>query len=419
MALETWLGGGRVDSVRIKVQGAARPFRGPRRPDEHRRVLQRQAALYEISEAAHQAEDLEALFRRLHVIVARLMPAENIYIALYDASTDLVYYPYYVDQVDAPPQGPEPLGRGLTSLVLRTGQPLLATAEVFEEMLHAGEVESIGAPSVDWLGVPLRVRDRTIGVMAIQTYSQDVRYGEAERDLLVYVSNQVAQAIERKRTEWAIHESQRQLSTLMSNLPGMAYRCRNDTSWTMELLSEGCQALTGYTPAQLLDNAVISYDEVVHPLDRERLHREVDEALAGERPYEFTYRIVTAEGKVKWVWERGCGVFDPAGVLQALEGFIADVTAAHDATEALRQSEERYRLALQATQEVMYDWDMVEGKLVWNRAVTRVLGWSLEEFGDTLDAWSSFIHPEDVARVSAVHLRVPLPPQVGRLGAPP
>jgi len=400
-AFETSRDGGTVDGVKVKTQDAARPRRRTRLPNEHRRILQRQAALYEISEAAHQAEDLAALYQRLHAIVARLMPAENIYIALYDASTDLVSYPYYVDQVDAPPLGPEPLGKGLTSYVLRTGQPLLATAEVFARMLRAGEVESVGAPSLDWLGVPLRVRDRTIGVMAIQTYTENVRYGEAERDLLVYVSNHVAQAIERKRTDWAIHESQRQLATLMSNLPGMAYRCRNDASWTMELLSEGCQALTGYTPAQLLGNATISYDEVVYPGDREKLHREVDEALVGERPYEFTYRIVTADGQTKWVWERGCGVFTPSGELLALEGFIADVTATRNATEALRQSEERYRLALQATQEVMYDWDMEAGKLVWNQAVTRVLGWSLEEFGDTLDAWSRFIHPEDVARVSA------------------
>ncbi|HNX48902.1 MAG TPA: GAF domain-containing protein, partial [Thermoanaerobaculaceae bacterium] len=221
-AFETSRDGGTVDGVKVKTQDAARPRRRTRLPNEHRRILQRQAALYEISEAAHQAEDLAALYQRLHAIVARLMPAENIYIALYDASTDLVSYPYYVDQVDAPPLGPEPLGKGLTSYVLRTGQPLLATAEVFARMLRAGEVESVGAPSLDWLGVPLRVRDRTIGVMAIQTYTENVRYGEAERDLLVYVSNHVAQAIERKRTDWAIHESQRQLATLMSNLPGMA-----------------------------------------------------------------------------------------------------------------------------------------------------------------------------------------------------
>ncbi|HPC81730.1 MAG TPA: PAS domain-containing protein [Thermoanaerobaculaceae bacterium] len=366
---------------------------------ERRRAAELQAALFEIDEAAHAAEDLDSLYPRLHRILMRLAPAANLYIALQDEATGLISFPYFVDEVDDPPANSLPVGRGLTAYVLRTGQPLLATPEVFDRLLAAGEVDSVGAPSVDWLGVPLRVRDRTIGVLAIQTYSHEVRYGEAERDLLVYVSNQVAQAIERKRTEQAVRESQRQLTTLMSNLPGMAYRCRNDQSWTMELVSEGCQELTGYTPAELLGNAVVSYDEVVHPEDRKRLHREVEEALSLGRPYEFTYRIVTAAGGVKWVWERGRGVYGPDGELLALEGFISDVTAERAMNEALRRSEERYRLALQATQEIMYDWDIVTGRIVWSPAVVRVLGWSLEEFGDSIEAWERLIHPDDAPRV--------------------
>ncbi|MDI9621198.1 MAG: PAS domain S-box protein, partial [Acidobacteriota bacterium] len=183
-----------------------------------------QAALFEIDEAAHAAQDLEALYPRIHGILMRLAPAKNLYIALQDEATGLISFPYFVDEVDEPPTSTMPVGRGLTAYVLRTGQPLLATAEVFDRMLAAGEVDSIGAPSVDWLGVPLRTRDRTFGVLAIQTYTHEVRYGETERDLLVFVSNQVAQAIERKRAEQAVGESQRQLATLMSNLPGMAYR---------------------------------------------------------------------------------------------------------------------------------------------------------------------------------------------------
>ncbi len=358
-----------------------------------------QAALFEIDEAAHAAQDLEALYPRIHGILMRLAPAKNLYIALQDEATGLISFPYFVDEVDEPPTSTMPVGRGLTAYVLRTGQPLLATAEVFDRMLAAGEVDSIGAPSVDWLGVPLRTRDRTFGVLAIQTYTHEVRYGETERDLLVFVSNQVAQAIERKRAEQAVGESQRQLATLMSNLPGMAYRCRCDRFWTMELVSEGCQELTGYAPAELLGNAVIAYDDVVHPDDRERLHRRVEEALPLDQPYEFTYRIVTAAGALKWVWERGRGVFGPDGELLALEGFIADVTTTREAAEALRTSEARYRLALQATQEIMYDWDIVRGLIVWNPAVTRVLGWPPEEFGDTLEAWGNLIHPDDAARV--------------------
>lgn len=368
---------------------------------EKRRAQELQAALFEIDEAAHAVEDLAALYPRIHGVLARLMPAANLYIALHDEESGQISFPYFVDEVDDPPDSALPVGRGLTAYVLRTGQPLLATAEVFERMLAAGEIESVGAPSVDWLGVPLRVREHTIGVLAVQSYSQDVRYSESERDLLVYVSNQVAQAIERKRVESEVLESQRQLQTLMSNLPGMAYRCRNDARWTMELVSEGCQELTGYAPGQLLHNGETSYEEVVHPEDRTRLHMEVEAAVTMRRPFEFTYRIVAAGGTVKWVWERGRGVFGPDGHLLALEGFIVDITTTREATEALRKSEERYRLALHATQEIMYDWDIESGRLVWNQAVTRVLGWSLEEFGDTLEAWDALIHPEDRARVNA------------------
>src|SRR5204863_85474 len=85
--------------------------------------------------------------------------------------------------------------------VLRTGQPLLATPDVYERLVAAGEAELIGAPSIDWLGVPLKVKERTIGVVVTQTYEHGVRYGEGERDILTFVSSQMAMAIERKRAE--------------------------------------------------------------------------------------------------------------------------------------------------------------------------------------------------------------------------
>jgi two-component system, cell cycle sensor histidine kinase and response regulator CckA len=378
---------------------------GPERKHEMRvaqgrRALEVQAALYQISEAANSAEDLESLYRELHAIVARLMPAENFYIALFNEAESTLSYPYYVDQVDTPPDGPEPLGHGLTAYVLRTGRPLLATPEVFADLMASGEVEVVGAPSLDWLGVPLKVQDRAIGVLAVQSYTGTVRYGEGELDLLEYVSTQVAQAIARKRAQHETRESQRMLATLMSNLPGMVYRSLNDAEWTMVFVSEGSLELTGYHPDELVGNARVSYEEVTHPDDRARLRQEIGSALQESRPYEFTYRIRTASGLTKWVWERGRGVLGRDGEVQALEGFVADVTATREATEALRQSEERYRLALQATQEIMYDWDIATGRIIWNPNVQKVLGYTLQEFGDTLEAWDTFIHPGDRDRVT-------------------
>ena len=131
-------------------------------------------------------------------------------------------------------------------------------------------------------------------------------------------------------------ESQRRLSTLMSNLPGMAYRCLNDPQRTMEFVSEGSLLLTGYSPSALTTNAEIAFADLIHADDRELVWNDVQAATARKKPFELTYRIRTVSGKEKWVWEQGCGVFSDDGDLLALEGFITDVTALKQAEEKLQ-----------------------------------------------------------------------------------
>lgn len=139
-----------------------------------------------------------------------------------------------------------------------------------------------------------------------------------------------------KQAQEALYESQRTLSTLMSNLPGMAYRCRNDRDWTMEFVSEGCFNLTGYHPADLIENQKVSFNEIIYPDDREGVSNEVQAALQENRPYQLEYRITTATGEHKWVWEKGCGVFSSAGELLALEGFVTDITEYKRSSEELQ-----------------------------------------------------------------------------------
>ncbi len=181
-----------------------------------------QEAVYRISHTAHTAENLQELLRAIHQIVGELMPAKNFYVSLYDAKKDLLEFPYFVDEIDLTCDvKPRKLRKGLTEYVLRTGQPLLATPEVYERLVAAGEAELIGAPSIDWLGVPLKVKDRTIGVVVTQTYSPGVRYGESERDILTFVSSQMAMAIERKRVEDAWREQSELLQRIVDNIPVM------------------------------------------------------------------------------------------------------------------------------------------------------------------------------------------------------
>ncbi len=181
-----------------------------------------QDAVYRISHTAHTAENLQELLRAIHEVVGELMPAKNFYVSLYNEKDDRLEFPYFVDEYDtAPDIPPRKLRKGLTEYVLRTGHPLLATPEVYERLVAAGEVELIGAPSIDWLGVPLKVKDRTIGVVVTQTYSQGVRYGPSELDILTFVSSQMAMAIERKRVEDAWREQSELLQRIVDNIPVM------------------------------------------------------------------------------------------------------------------------------------------------------------------------------------------------------
>src|SRR5207302_10943912 len=140
---------------------------------------------------------------------------------------ELLSFPYAVDERDEDFPTKKP-GKGLTEYVLRTGQPLLVTPEVQTELERRGEVELIGAPSIDWLGVPLKIGDRTIGVLVAQTYTPGVRYGEREKEILQFVSTQVAMAIERSRAEAELRASEATYRSLVEDSPLGIFRSAPD-----------------------------------------------------------------------------------------------------------------------------------------------------------------------------------------------
>ena len=203
--------------------------------ERHRREKTQQAT-FQISEAAHTAQDLDGLYRQIHEIVKELMPAGNFYIALLDPDGQTLSFPYFVDERDTRP-GPMKLSQGLTGYVLRTGKPLLASDEnivraeaggyaiVTEGSREACYLE-IGTPAAVWLGVPLIVREQRMGVMALQSYRDKHAYGEPEKQILMFVASQTAQAIERKRAEQALRESEEKFRALFEQLRASAERLR-------------------------------------------------------------------------------------------------------------------------------------------------------------------------------------------------
>jgi PAS domain S-box-containing protein len=200
---------------------------------ERKRAERIQTATYRIAAAVSTTDNLYDLYRAIHEIVGELMPAQNFYIAVLDDQSGLLSFPYFVDEHDRTP-APRAAGKGLTEYVIRTGEPLLASPEVFREMVEGGLVEALGAPSLDWLGVPLSTSGQTRGALVVQSYSEGVRFRKEHYDILAFVSTQIAMAIERKRSEEAVRESEALLQTVFESLPFELWVCGTDGRYVMQ-----------------------------------------------------------------------------------------------------------------------------------------------------------------------------------------
>ncbi len=217
---------------------------------EHSWAQKLQGVVNEISQGAITCQTVEELYMLIHTSLQQLMQVNNFFIAFYDAEKNQLDFPYYIDQFDAPPD-PQPLGRGLTDYVLRTGQPLLASPEVFADLVAQGEVEEVGAPSIDWLGVPLKSGGNTIGVMVVQIYTEGPRFTQRDLHVLDFVSTQIAMTIERKRAEQALRDNEEKYHALVEAASSAIF-LETYTGEILDCNTSACRML-GFTKEELLN----------------------------------------------------------------------------------------------------------------------------------------------------------------------
>ena len=144
---------------------------------------------------------------------------------------------------------------------------------------------------------------------------------------------------DRKRVEEELRQSEEGFRTLVANIPGAVYRCACDSDWTMEFISEAIEEITGYPASDYIYNQTRSLASIIHPEDRERVEKIVNQALVQRQPYILEYRIIHANGSIRWVYEKGQGIFDPGGKLLWLDGAIFDITERKQAEEALKREQ--------------------------------------------------------------------------------
>ncbi|MDN7023300.1 PAS domain S-box protein [Methanoculleus sp. FWC-SCC1] len=185
-----------------------------------------------------------------------------------------------------------------------------------------------------------------------------------EQGKIAFIIEHLHDVTDRQQAVEALRRSEQRLSTLLSNLLGMAYRCRNDRSWTMEFLSDAVVAITGYAPEDLVENRRVAYADLIHPDDRDKVWQEVQAALAEQKPFQTIYRLTTRAGDEKWVWEQGRGIIGADGEIAAIEGYITDITQRVHAEQRLAESEERYRTIFTTSHAAMLIIDPETGDIV-------------------------------------------------------
>jgi PAS domain S-box-containing protein len=224
-----------------KIQGAVIVLRDI---TEHQRREQIQSLTYRIAQMALEAPTRQDLFRSIHQCIAEVMPARNFFFALYDEQSQTVSFPYFVDENDTPPP-PRPLGNGLTDYVISTGRPLFGTRDLLADLAVRGEIVLIGTPAEEWVGVPLIAHGRTFGALVAQSYSADHHFGEWAERILVFVSHQVAMAIDRKRALDEQEQISQRLAVVLEKVDnGITLR---DPDGGVLVFNPKMQELTGYT----------------------------------------------------------------------------------------------------------------------------------------------------------------------------
>jgi hypothetical protein len=198
---------------------------------------------------------------------------------------------------------------------------------------------------------------------------------------------------ERSKTEDALKESHSLINTLVSHLQGMVYRCRNDKKFTMEFLSDGAFDLTGYSPSELIHNSKLSYNDLIHKDDRELVWSEIQKSLGEKKFYEITYRIIKNNNEIRWVWEKGEGIFLENGKLEFLEGFVTDITQRKKIEEELRASRQLFETLAMASPVGIFRTKSDGYTTYVNPKWLELTGLTFEEsigFG-----WLNAVHPDD------------------------
>ena len=306
---------------------------------EQQREKKINQVLFRVSHAVNKSYRTRELYQAIHAAIREILDVTNFYIALYDRENRQLKFPYFVDRIDKTlPRVRLDHDRSfsLTVEVVNSGKPLLLRKSDILEMARIRKRKPLGEVPEIWIGVPLRVKNRVIGAMAAQSYSDPGKYNEKDLDVLNSVADQIAFAIERKMAASALKRSEQRYRNLIGHLDDVIFS--TDKNKVLAYLSPAIETVTGYGVSELIAKPFIgksrvggkasaspmSFSDIIHADDREMVSEVVGLALDNQTSYQVEYRIIRKDGKENWVHEKSNVVSDSPGRLR-IEGIIVDI----------------------------------------------------------------------------------------------
>lgn len=265
------------------------------------------------------------------------------------------------------------LGSGLPGRVASTRQPewIAAIDDADSSLLR--KQAALQANLQACLGLPITVRERVLAVLIVWLDDAS-QVHPAQIEQLSQSLAPLGSVLRLKQSEIGLAEQQQRLAALIDSLPGIVFVSDDDADWSMQFLSQGCYALTGYHPSELIGSERSQpYNDITHPDDLPRVLQAIDHAIAQQQPYVVEYRIRTKQGEEKWLWEKGYGVTNAQGKVISLEGFITDITERKQTERTLQDKEAFLKLILDNIPQHIFWKDRhlnyQGGNQVWLRSV--------------------------------------------------
>jgi PAS domain S-box-containing protein len=239
--------------------------------------------------------------------------------------------------------------------------------------------------------IPLRYHKKKDGTVFPAELTTGTFTVNNKKKLFAIVRNISKQKI----VEEKLKESEKKFRSLVSHMPGAVYRCACDSDWTMSFISHSIEEISGYPASDFIQNAKRSYASIIHPEDTQYVDDTVLRAVEKKEPFVLDYRILYKNHEVRWVFEKGQGIYDENGNLKYLDGAIFDVTE-HKRTElALQASEERFKMAMAGTTDGLWDWNVATGKVYYSPRWMSMLGYAPHELEHNFETWEAIVHPDD------------------------